>query len=169
MRMLMVLAVLALASSSSSAQQTSWNVHLLQYMYGAGEPLCPCAEFLRQPQCSPVAAPYYATRQQTMWQPSGVCQPLRRRCCQHLRLMDAMSRCQAMCGVVAQFVALQGGLYYDDEAPALTQQWRQLLPVAQAPMAVAQAAQSLPAMCGLYQLPSYCTIPCALSAAIPPY
>ncbi|OEL28574.1 hypothetical protein BAE44_0010409 [Dichanthelium oligosanthes] len=173
MKMLMVvLAVLAFAAAAASAQQLSWEWPHQQGMYGAGGAvgLYPCAEFLRQPQCSPVAAPYYARREQTMWQPSAVCQPLRQQCCQQLSLMDGMSRCLAMCGV-AQSVVQQlqgaGGSLYQ---PAMMQQWQQLLPAAhQAPMAVAQAAQDLPAMCGLYQLPSYCTTPCALSAAIPPY
>ncbi|RLN27908.1 zein-beta-like [Panicum miliaceum] len=88
-----------------------------------------------------------------------------------------MSRCQAMCGVAQSVVpqlqlqgaAAAGGLYEPPAALTILQQWRQLLPPAEAPMAVAQAAQDLPAMCGLYPLPSYCTIPCALSVAVPPY
>ncbi|CAN6336540.1 unnamed protein product [Urochloa humidicola] len=172
MKMFMVLAVLSLAAAS--AQQIGWDWPQQPGMYGGGAAvLYPCAEFLRHPQCSPAAAPYYLRREQTMWQPAAVCQPLRQQCCHRLRLMDAMARCHAMCGVahsVVQQLQLHGaagGLY--DEPPALMQQWRQLLPAAQAPMAVAQAAQDLPAVCGLYQLPGYCTNPCAFSAAIPSY
>ncbi|CAN6354041.1 unnamed protein product [Urochloa humidicola] len=169
MKMFMVLAVLALAAAASSAQQIGWDWPQ-PGMYGAAV-MYPCAEFLRHPQCSPAAAPYYLRREQTMWQPAAVCQPLRQHCCHQLRLMDSMSRCHAMCGVAHSVVQqLQlgggGGLY---EPAALMQEWRQLLPAAQAPMAVAQAVQELPAMCGLYQLPSYCTTPCAFSAAIPSY
>lgn len=104
MKMFVVLAVLALAAAAASAQQVSWD-WLQPGMYGAGG-VYHCAELLRQPQCSPAAAPYYLRREQTMWQPSAVCQPLRQRCCQQLSLMDPMSRCQAMCGV-AQSVAQQ--------------------------------------------------------------
>ncbi|RLM97963.1 zein-beta-like [Panicum miliaceum] len=173
MKMFMVLAVLALAAAAS-AQKIGWEWPQ-QGAYGAAAALYPCAEYLRQPQCSPVAAPYYVRRGQTMWQPTAVCQPLRHHCCHQLGLMDAMSRCQAMCGV-AQSVVPQlqlqgaaGGGMYEPPAALTMQQWRQLLPPAEAPMAVAQAAQDLPAMCGLYPLPSYCTIPCALSVAAPPY
>nr|ABP64789.1 15kD beta canein [Saccharum officinarum] len=185
MKMVIVLAVcLALSAASASALQMPWaglqGFSPLTTMMGAGW-LYPCAEYLRQPQCSPVAAPFYALGEQTMWQPNFICQPLRQQCCQQMRMMDMQSRCQAMCGVVQSVVQqlqmmmqLQGtaaasSLYQ----PALMQQWQQLLPAAQAltPMAmvVAQVAQNMPAMCGLYQLPSYCTTPCALSAAIPPY
>ncbi|CAD6273384.1 unnamed protein product [Miscanthus lutarioriparius] len=187
MKMVIVLAVcLALSAASASALQMPsaglQGFSPLMTMMGAGG-LYPCAEYLRQPQCSQVAAPFYALREQTMWQPSAICQPLRQQCCQQLRMMDMQSRCQAMCGVVQSVVQqlqmmmqLQGtaaasSLYQ----PALMQQWQQLLPAAQAltPMAmvVAQVAQNmpLPAMCGLYQLPNYCTTPCAPSAAIPPY
>jgi len=159
MKMFMVLAVLALAAApSSSAQQIDWEWPQ-QGTYGAAAAVYPCAEFLLQPQCSPVAAPYYARRGQTMWQPSAVCQPLRHQCCLQLGLMDAMSRCQAMCGVAQSVVPqlqLQGaaGGLYEPPAAALTmQQWRQLLPPPEAPMAVAQAAQDLLAMCGLDPLP----------------
>jgi len=104
MKMFMVLAVLALAAApSSSAQQIDWEWPQ-QGTYGGAAAVYPCAEFLLQPQCSPVAAPYYARRGQTMWQPSAVCQPLRHQCCLQLGLMDAMSRCQAMCGVAQSVV-----------------------------------------------------------------
>nr|ADD98895.1 beta-kafirin [Sorghum bicolor] len=191
MKMVIVLAVcLALSAASASALQMPgmglqdlYGAGALMTMMGAGGGLYPCAEYLRQPQCSPVAAPFYALREQTMWQPNFICQPLRQQCCQQMRMMDMQSRCQAMCGVVQSVVQqlqmtmqLQGvaaaasSLLYQ---PALVQQWQQLLPAAQAltplAMAVAQVAQNMPAMCGLYQLPSYCTTPCATSAAIPPY
>lgn len=196
MKIVIVLAVcLALSAASASAllQMPPWAG--LQGLYGTGAGgsalmammggggLYPCAEYLRQPQCSPVAAPYYFLREQTMWQPSAICQPLRQQCCQQMRMMSMQSRCQAMCGVVQSVVQqlqmmmqLQQGVAAASslslyEPAALMQQ---LLPAAQAltPMAmvVAQVAQNMPAMCGLYQLPSYCTTPCAVSAAsIPPY
>lgn len=177
MKMAIVLAVcLALSAASASALQ----LQMPMAMMGAGG-LYPCAEYLRQPQCSPLAAPFYALHEQTMWQPSVICQPLRQQCCQQMRTMDMQSRCQAMCGVVQSVVQqLQMAMQLQGVAAAaassmyqpalMQQQWQQLLPATQAltPMAMA-VAQNMPAMCGLYQLPSFCTTPCAVSAAIPPY
>ena len=54
---------LAAAASSSSAQQIGWEWPQ-QGTYGAAAAVHPCDEFLRQPQCSPVAAPYYVRRGQ---------------------------------------------------------------------------------------------------------
>ena len=84
MKMVIVLAVcLALSSASASALQMPWaglqGFSPLMTMMGAGG-LYPCAEYLRQPQCSPVAAPFYALGEQTMWQPNAICQPLRQQC-----------------------------------------------------------------------------------------
>nr|CAA40966.1 alpha-coixin 17 kDA [Coix lacryma-jobi]CAA56257.1 beta-coixin [Coix lacryma-jobi] len=193
MKMVIVLAVcLALSAAASASALQMPFLAGLQGLYGAGDlmtttmmmgaggGLYPCAEYLRQPQCScsPVAVPYYAQQREQMTM------------CQQMRMMGMQSRCGAMCGVAQQSVAqqlqmmmqLQGtaaaassGLLYE---PALMQQ---LLPAVAAQaaltnpmaMAVAQAAQNMPAaMCGLYQqLPSYCgtTPSCAVSAAIPPY
>ena len=68
-------------------------------------------------------------------------------------MMDMQSRCQAMCGVVQSVV----------------QQLQMMMQLQGTAAASSQVAQNMPAMCGLYQLPSYCTTPCAISAAIPPY
>ncbi|RLN29352.1 beta-kafirin [Panicum miliaceum] len=62
MKMFMVLAVLALAAAAASSAQQFGREWPQQGTYGAAAALYPCAEFLRQPQCSPVAAPFYVGR-----------------------------------------------------------------------------------------------------------
>ncbi|XP_062230451.1 prolamin PPROL 17D-like [Phragmites australis] len=153
MKMVIILMVALVALNGASAQQISWEEPQQSFYGGVG--LNPCAEYLRQ-QCSPVAAPYFIRRWQ-MWQPS-ICQLLRQQCCMQLRQMEPQARCQAMCAVV-QFVVQQQ--QQQQQQGAL---YEPQLPAAQSPIAVAQMAQNLPAMCGLYQLPSYCTTPCAISA-----
>jgi hypothetical protein len=177
MKMVIVLVVcLALSAASVSAMQMPCPCAGLQGLYGAGAGLTtmmgagglyPYAEYLRQPQCSPLAAaPYYAG----CGQPSAMFQPLRQQCCQQqMRMMDVQSVAQQlqMMMQLERAAAASSSLY----EPALMQQQQQLL-AAQGlnPMAM-MMAQNMPAMGGLYQyqLPSYRTNPCGVSAAIPPY
>ncbi|XP_062232449.1 avenin-like a7 [Phragmites australis] len=155
MKMAIILAVALVALTGASAQQISWEEPQQSFYGGVG--LNSCAEYLRQ-QCTQVAVPYFIRRAQ-MWQPS-ICQLLRQQCCLQLRQMEPQARCQAMCAVV-QSVVLQQQQQQQQQQGAL---YVPQLPAAQSPIAVAQMAQNLPAMCGLYQLPSYCTTPCAISA-----
>ena len=55
--------LLSAAAALSSAQQIGWEWPQ-QGTYGAAAAVHPCDEFLQQPQCSPVAAPYYVRRGQ---------------------------------------------------------------------------------------------------------
>nr|ACN36780.1 unknown [Zea mays] len=104
MKMVIVLVVcLALSAASASAMQMPCPCAGLQGLYGAGAGLTtmmgagglyPYAEYLRQPQCSPLAAaPYYAG----CGQPSAMFQPLRQQCCQQqMRMMDVQSVAQQL-------------------------------------------------------------------------
>ncbi|KAL6619608.1 hypothetical protein ACP70R_034747 [Stipagrostis hirtigluma subsp. patula] len=173
MKVVIMVVVALVAAAGASAQQVGWPEQPPPQVFygGVGQSMTsPCAELLRQ-QCPVVAA--------SPWQPpppqQGVCQPLRQQCCAQLRQTQPHYRCQAICGVVQAVVQqlqiqqqqMQPMPLYDPSSPPMMLQPPQI-GIGAAPLqpalAVAQVAQSLPAMCGLYPVPSTCTTPCALAA-----
>ncbi|KAL6864927.1 hypothetical protein ACP4OV_016078 [Aristida adscensionis] len=193
-----VVALVALAGGATAQQQCGgWQQRPPPQCgaCGLGQSMTsPCAELLRQrcPVASPAASPWWPQPQP---QPPQ-CQLLRQQCCAQLQQTEPHLRCQAICGVVqavVQQLQLQQQQMMPPQQPMMQPQQQpqgfydpssspmmqppMMAPqigvggwggVQSSPMAVAQMAQSLPAMCGLYPVPSACTIPCAVAAVQPP-
>ena len=137
MTIFLVLTLLALAASSTSAQGLE-----PQEQPGYYGSLHPCGELLRQ-KC-PLATGWPFLRP-PMWYPSR-CLAMRQECCLRIRQVEPPHRCQEVCSLVeavVQQMLLQGSEYYELQRAAL-------------------GAKNLPAMCGV-SLPSYCTTPCAIT------
>ncbi|XP_006662690.1 prolamin PPROL 17D-like [Oryza brachyantha] len=144
MKIIFVVALLALATTSASAQFYAYNQGYGQYLLQQQlllqqQMLNPCNEFVRQ-QCSIAATPFL----QSVVSPLRNCQIMQQQCCQQLRLMAQQSHCQTISSVQAIMQQLQlqqfGGMYFDEAQAQALLAWK------------------LPSICGIY--PSYYSTPC---------
>ncbi|KAF0898237.1 hypothetical protein E2562_005832 [Oryza meyeriana var. granulata] len=144
MKIVFIVALLAIVASSASAQfdtcSQGYGQCQLQQLI-----LNPCIEFVRQ-QCSMVTIPFL---QSPMWQLRS-CQVMQQQCCQQLRLMAQQSRWLPVSTVVQAIMhqlQLQqfGGFYFDQ-----TQAQAQSL-----------LALNLPSMRGIY--PNYYNTRCNIA------
>uniref|UniRef100_A0A0D9WQQ8 Bifunctional inhibitor/plant lipid transfer protein/seed storage helical domain-containing protein n=1 Tax=Leersia perrieri TaxID=77586 RepID=A0A0D9WQQ8_9ORYZ len=143
MKIFVVIALLALAASSVSAQLDACSQGFGQCQQQPfQQPIInPCKEFVRQ-QCSPVAMPWW---EQSRRLELSTCQVMKRQCCQQMRMMAQQYRCKDICNMVQSIVQqLQyGGRRFGE------------------PQTQEQLALNLPSMCGVY--PRYCITPCTVA------
>uniref|UniRef100_A0A0E0E2C5 Bifunctional inhibitor/plant lipid transfer protein/seed storage helical domain-containing protein n=1 Tax=Oryza meridionalis TaxID=40149 RepID=A0A0E0E2C5_9ORYZ len=144
MKIFVILSLVALAASSTSAQFDACTYGQCQQQPFMQPIMNSCNEFVRQ-QCSPVSLPWEQSHRLQL----SSCQVMRQQCCRQMRLMAQQYGCQAICTMVQaimQQVQLDANLFGVPQAQAQ-----------------AQVALNLPSMCGVY--PRYCNTPCIVATS----
>ncbi|KAE8820201.1 Avenin-like a4 [Hordeum vulgare] len=143
MKTMFILALIALAMTSSVAQLDTTCIQGYGQCQQQPQQMNTCAAFLQQ--CSPTS---YVQSQ--MWQASG-CQLMRQQCCQPLAQISEQDRCQAVCSaaqVIMQKQQQQGQRFGQPQQQVPVEIMRMVL-------------QALPLMCRV-NIPQHCVdTPCS--------